>query len=133
LKKEIFKNKLEKHLKDISKITFLRSDVFDMPFKNNTVQTVLSFGVFHIFENPNALIKEIVRIIKPNAKLYLPGLCTDRKISKKYLNLLYKKGHVAKPLSSSETIKIVKDNGIVMTETKVIGGVLYILGRKANI
>jgi len=127
---KIGKDKLESVSKDILTITFLRSDALNMPFKESIVQTVLIFGVFHIFENPSKLIKEAVRILKPDGQLFLSSLCTDRKISEKYLNLLYKKGHVAKPLTSSEIIAIVENNGISITEKIVKGGMIYITGKK---
>ncbi len=41
-----------------------------------------------------------------------------RKISEKYLNLLHQKGRVAKPLSSSEIIEIIKNNGMSTTPKK---------------
>ena len=129
---KIGKKRLENASKDISAITFLHSDAFNMPFKDNTVQKVLSFGVFHIFENPSKFITEIVRILKPEGQLFLSSLCTDRKISEKYLNLLHQKGHVAKPLSSSEIIEIVKNNGISITEKTVKGGMLYLSGKKSQ-
>lgn len=122
--------KLESKTKDLSRITFLRSDALNMPFKDNIVQTILSFGVFHIFDNPAKLIKEAVRILKPDGKLFISSLCTDRKLSGKYLNLLHKKGHVAKPISSTEIIRIVEENGISINESKVKGGMIYISGMK---
>ena len=124
------KERLERTSKDISAITFLRSDALNMPFKNNIVQTVLSFGVFHIFENPSKFIEEIVRILKPEGQLFLSSLCTDRKISKKYLDFLYKKGHVAKPLTSSEIIEIIENNGISITKKTIKGGMIYLSGKK---
>jgi hypothetical protein len=52
-----------------------------------------------------------------------------RKISEKYLNLLYQKGRVAKLLSSSE---IIKNNGISITQKNVKGGMLYLSGKKSQ-
>ena len=127
---KIGKKRLESTSKDISAITFLRSDALNMPFKDNIVQTALSFGVFHIFENPSKFIEEIVRILKPKGQLFLSSLCTDRKISKKYLDFLYKKGHVAKPLTSLEIIEIVENNGISINEKIVKGGMIYLSGKK---
>jgi ubiquinone/menaquinone biosynthesis C-methylase UbiE len=88
---KIGKSRLESTSKDISAITFLRSNALNMPFKDNIVQTALSFGIFHIFENPSKLIKEIVRILKPEGQLFLSSLCTDRKISEKYLDFFIQK------------------------------------------
>jgi len=127
---KIGQNKLESTNKDISNITFLRSDALHMPFKDNTVQTVLSFGIFHIFENPTQLIQEAHRMLKNNGELFLSSLCTDRKLSKKYLGLLHKKGHVAKPLSAAEITAIVVENGFSIREKVIKGGMLYLSSRK---
>lgn len=117
----------------ISKINFLRSNALNMPFDDNTVDIVLNFGLFHIFDDPSLLIREIVRILRPNGKIFLTSLCTDRKFSAKYLNLLHKKGHVSKPLKSTEIKKIIKDNGIEILEYKIKGGMTYISGMKTPI
>ena len=127
---KIAKKKLENTSRDISPVTFLRSDALQMPFKDKTVQTVLSFGIFHIFNNPKELIKETVRILKPKGELFLSSLCTDRKISKKYLSFLHKKGYVAKPLASIEIVDIIEKNGISITEKIVKGGMVYLSGIK---
>ena len=125
---KIGKNKLEGLPGGIDSINFLRSDALNMPFKDNSVQTVLSFGIFHIFENPSQLINETKRLLNSDGQLFLTSLCTDRKLSGKYLNLLHKKGHVSHPLNSSEIIKIIEENGITITESKIKGGMIYISG-----
>jgi len=122
------KNRIENFDTGMSNITFLRSDALDMPFKDNSIQTVLMFGLFHIFNNSSELIQEIVRILKPEGQLFLTSLCSDRKLSAKYLNFLHKKGHVAKPLHSKEIKNIIEKNGIKITELKVIGGMTYVSG-----
>lgn len=127
---KIGKNKLKRLSGSVDSINFLRSDALNMPFKNSSVQTVLSFGIFHIFENPSQLIKEMTRILNPDGQLFLTSLCTDRKFSGKYLNLLHKKGHVSQPLNSSEIIKIIEENEITITESKIKGGMIYISGKK---
>jgi len=125
---KIGKNRIENICEDMSSITFLRLNALDMPFRDNTIQTVFSFGLFHIFENPSYLLQEIVRVLKPKGKLFLTSLCTDRKLSAKYLNLLHKHGHVSNPLNSTEIIDIIEKNGIKITEFIVKGGMVYISG-----
>jgi ubiquinone/menaquinone biosynthesis C-methylase UbiE len=124
------KNRIENISKDMSTIVFLRSNALDMPFKDNSIQTVLTFGLLHIFNDPSELLREIVRILKPNGQLFLTSLCTDRKLSAKYLNLLHKKGHVARPLNSEEIKSIIEKNGINITDFNVKGGMAYISGIK---
>ena len=122
------KNRIGNICEDTSTIKFLRSNALDMPFKESSIQTVLNFGLFHIFNNPSELIQEIVRILKPEGQIFLTSLCSDRKLSARYLNLLKKNGHVAKPLNSIEIKSIIEENGIKVTEFKVKGGMTYISG-----
>ena len=129
---KIGKNRIDNIREDMSGITFLRLNALDIPFKDNSIQTALNFGLFHLFEKPSELIKEIARILKPNGQLFLTSLCADRMLSAKYLNFLHKKGHVANPLSSSEIIHIIGESGIEITESKVIGGMAYVNGVKKS-
>ncbi len=62
---KIGKRRIEIKLNDLSNIKFLRADVLDMPFIDKSVQTVMSFGMFHIFENPALFIREMIRITEP--------------------------------------------------------------------
>jgi len=127
---KIGKNRIQNTGIDISEIKFLRSNALDMPFNDNTVDTVLNFGLFHIFNDPSLLIKEIVRILKPNGKIFLTSLCNDRMFSAKYLNFLQKKGHVAIPLKSTEIKSIIEENGVEILEFTTKGGMTYISGEK---
>jgi len=128
----IGKNRIEQINDNNSSIIFLRSDALNMPFKDNTVQTILNFGLLHIFDNPSLLLNEFVRILRPDGQLYLTCLCTDRKLSAKYLKLLYKKGHVAKPLKSTEIRNIIEKSGIKIDTFEIKGGMAYVSGIKNN-
>nr|WP_321408236.1 class I SAM-dependent methyltransferase [uncultured Carboxylicivirga sp.] len=127
---KIGKRRIQKTGLDISNINFLRSDALNLPFKDKMVDTVFSFGLFHIFNNPSSLINEIVRILKPNGKIFLTSLCNDRLLSAKYLSFLHKKGHVAVPLKSTEIKNIVENSGIDISEFIVKGGMTSITGIK---
>ena len=127
---KIGKKQIESISKNLSKITFLRTDALDLPFTNNSIQAVFSFGFLHIIDKPSKLIDELTRILEAEGKLYLTSLCTDRKLSNKYLNFLHRKGHVAKPLSSFEIIRIIEDNGFRIEESSIKGGMIYITAFK---
>ncbi len=125
------KQRIEQLQKNTSELTFLRSDALNMPFKDSTVETVLSFGIFHIFDEPLQLVKEMARIVNPGGQVFLTSLCTERKWSARYLRLLQKKGHVAEPLSAAAIRSLVEQGGISITSFKVIGGMVYVSGVKA--
>jgi ubiquinone/menaquinone biosynthesis C-methylase UbiE len=129
---KIGKKRIEVLNGNTSSISFLRADAFNMPFKDNSVQTVLSFGVLHIFDDPSGLILEFNRILKPNGQLSITCLCTDRKFSEKYLNFLHKKGHVSKPMGSMKIGRIIAENGFKIMKSKVKGGMMYITAQKQN-
>jgi len=122
------KQRIDKLQKDTSQITFLRSDAMNMPFKENALETVLSFGILHIFEKPLQLVKEMARIVKPEGQVFITSLCTERKWSARYLRLLQKKGHVAEPLSAAAIRNLVEQGGISITAFKVMA---YISGIKS--
>jgi len=127
---KIGKTRIERQNGNMSDITLLRSDALAMPFKDNTLGTILSFGILHIFPEPEALIREFVRILKPGGQIFLTSLCTDRLLSARYLKLLYKKGHVARPLSSTEITGLLKASGIKINAFGVKGGMAYASGVK---
>ena len=114
---KIGKNRIISANTESSNISFLRSDALNMPFVNKVIQTVLSFGFLHVIDSPSKLISEFNRILIPEGKLYLTSLCTDRTLSAKYLNFLHKKGHVAKPMNSTEIRRIIEDNGFRILES----------------
>jgi len=115
-----------------SNIQFIRADALSMPFNDTSVQTIFSFGFIHIMDKPHELINEFFRILVPRGKLYLTGLCTDRKFSSMYLRFLHKKGHVAKPMSSTEIELLIKDHGLEITNSTVIGGMCYLSAYKSQ-
>ena len=127
---KVGKQRLESNIETIKDITFLRSDALQMPFKSEMVQTLFCFGFMHILDNPNELVKELYRILHPGGKLYLTSLCNNRKLSGWYLNFLQKKGIVAKPLHSTDVVKILGSNGFKMLKTSVNGGMVYIIAGK---
>lgn len=127
---KIGKSRLVYNEPDLSKTTFLRSDALDMPFVNNSIQTILSFGFFHVINNSSDLMIEFSRILKSGGKLYITSLCTDRKLSAKYLNFLHKKKHVSQPLGSNEIIKIIEQNGFIVENSTIKGGMVYITAIK---
>jgi len=98
-----------------SNIRLVRANALHMPFKDNSLDVVLSFGLFHIFPNPAALIQEIRRILKPNGQLFLTSLCTN---------------HVAQALSAQQIEKIVEENEIQISKLTVKGGMTYLSGKK---
>ena len=123
----IGKTRIEHRCKGETNFTFLRADALNMPFVRESIDTLICIGFIHLLDDPAALIKEFRRILKRGGKLYLTSLCADRKFSARYLKFLYKKGHVSIPRRSSEIVQIVRENGFTELNSRVKGGIVYIV------
>lgn len=124
------KQKLQSLLPNLQTHHFLRADALNMPFKDGVVDTILSYGLLHIFDEPKQLLKEFYRILPTGGDLHMTVLCTDRRFSARYLNWLHKKGHVAKPMHSSQIIQLITEFGFQIMYRKVKGGMFYVSVRK---
>ncbi len=55
----------------ITNLTTAKGDAYDMPFENDSFDTVIIIRVMHHIEDPQKLIKELYRIIQPGGTLIL--------------------------------------------------------------
>ncbi len=56
---------------DISDVFFMRSDVFDLKFKKDSFDVVISNGVLHHTKNPRQALKNLVEVLKPGGHIVL--------------------------------------------------------------
>lgn len=126
----IGKSRIDEKLDDETNFTFLRADALHMPFIPESVDTLICIGFIHLLDDPAALVREFVRILKGSGKLYLTSLCNDRKFSARYLKFLHKKGHVSTPRNSTEIVHIIGENGFTEVKNHVKGGIVYITASK---
>ncbi len=123
---KIARKRLKTYGENFDAITFLRADALNLPFKDQSIHCLLSFGIFHIFDHSDALMREFGRVLRKGGHLYMTSLCADRRFSAWYLKLLQKKGHVAVPRSSPEILSVVEAAGFKIKESWVKGGMLYV-------
>lgn len=128
----IGKERVERLTGDDSGFTFLRSDALNLPFNDESIQTIICIGFIHVLEEPTLLLKELHRVLKVGGRLYLTSLCTDRKFSARYLKLLHKKGHVSMPSHSSEVIQQITEQGFTLINSHVKGGMVYVVTSKKD-
>ena len=126
----IGKERITRLTADDPGFTFLRSDALNLPFADRSIQTLICIGFIHVLNEPELLLKELLRVLKPGGSLYLTSLCTDRKFSARYLRLLHKKGHVSTPKHSSEVLQLVSGQGFKIVNSWVKGGMVYIQASK---
>ncbi len=57
--------------RNITNLTTVKGDAYNMPFEDNSFDTVIMIRVMHHIENPQKLIKELYRVTKPGGFLIL--------------------------------------------------------------
>ena len=58
-------------LKNFENITIMKSDIFNMPFKNNIFDKIWCSGVIHHTPNPEIALQKLIKVLKKNGKIYL--------------------------------------------------------------
>lgn len=108
---------------------FLQANAFEMPFTNNSFDSVVSFGTIHLFDDKEKFINEALRVLKPGGDFHFSTMVTERSFSKKYLDALHKRKEIGKPFSLNETLALFngKVNAISYT---LKGSMMFIKGVK---
>ncbi len=106
-----------------SNIKFSCADMFDLPFEDNSFDTVIASNVLHIIPHPEKAMAEIRRVLKPNGLLIAPTFLW-KKLS--FLSKIQKFFMLLKnfPLNAEwneETFKsFINDNGFTITKFQTI-------------
>ena len=83
-----------KKCKKSDKINFVKGDISNMPFNDNTFDVVVSLNVLHYVENMSGVLYEVQRIIKDN------GLITISDIRTSFMGLFLSPFRVTYPLKA---------------------------------
>jgi len=75
-------------------VAFVHADALDLPFKSGTFSTIVSFGLLHIFEQPEALMAELMRARADDGDLFATSLVANNWLGKRYLRALQGAGEV---------------------------------------
>lgn len=110
-------------------IQFIQADAFHLPFDDGAFDTVVSFGMIHLFDNKQAFVAEALRVLKPGGDFHCSSLTTDRPFSAKYLAALHKRGEVGTPLSAAEILTLFPA-GLHSISHRRTGSMVFINGRK---
>lgn len=98
---EAARNRLEKNAGGSmpDHVTLLHADVTDLPLRPEPIDTVLSMGMLHLFEDAGGHVDQLLRVLSPGGTLFATSLVTDRTVGRQYLRLLHRAGEVAAPLT----------------------------------
>ena len=87
-------------------IVLVLGDALALPFQDGAITTVSCPGLLHLFEQPESLVRELVRVLAPGGGLYLTSLVLrpERWLSARWLGMLHRQGEVAEPLTLDELL-----------------------------
>lgn len=95
-------------------IVLVLGDAFALPFRDGAIATVASPGLLHLFEQPENLVRELVRVLAPGGGLYLTSLVLrpERRLSARWLAMLERQGEVARPRTLDELLARLTGAGV---------------------
>jgi len=78
-------------------VTLLQADANDLPLRDESIDTVLSMGMLHLFDDTAGHVGELGRDLAPGGTLFAIGLVAEQWPGRAYLRLLHRAGEVAAP------------------------------------
>jgi ubiquinone/menaquinone biosynthesis C-methylase UbiE len=69
-----FASKQAKSTSVSDRLTFIKADVQQLPFEDNSFDAVFNLNVAHIIENPIKMFNEFERVLKPGGKVFIKDL-----------------------------------------------------------
>lgn len=89
-------------------IMLLQADANDLPLRDESIETVLSMGMLHLFEDVAGHVEELGRVLAPEGALFAMCLVAAQWPGRAYLRLLHRAGEVAPPRTFDEMRKAVE-------------------------
>jgi ubiquinone/menaquinone biosynthesis C-methylase UbiE len=83
-------------------IVFVHADALSLPFKSGALKTVISFGLLHIFEKPEVLLTELMRIRSEDGSLFATSLVANNRLGEWYLTSLKRAGEIGNVQSDNQ-------------------------------
>jgi len=80
-----------------SSATLLQADANDLPLRDENVETVLSMGMLHLFDDAAGHVAELGRVLAPGGALFAMALVAEQWPGRAYIHLLHRTGEVAAP------------------------------------
>jgi ubiquinone/menaquinone biosynthesis C-methylase UbiE len=81
-------------------IVFIQGDIFKLPFRNFSFDSVVSNGVIHIFDDKERILTELERVKSTRGIVSFSSLVGNNRLGRMYLSALRKSGEVATVHSS---------------------------------
>ncbi len=116
----------------IKNVLYIRGDVGNLPFANNTADILMTMNGFHAFPEKEKALSEITRVVKPGGSLlgcfYIKN---ERAFTDFFINNIYKKlGSFTPPFYDFDEVKDKWSNYFEFKEFRNIKSILYFSGVK---
>jgi SAM-dependent methyltransferase len=109
-------------------ITFLQGDILELPFRPQSLSSVISMGILHVLDNAQGMVQELSRVLSPGGTLSVSSLVLGRWLGDRYLDVLHRAGGVAAPRTPADVLALFSGTGLA-TEHRVRGNMLFIHAR----
>ncbi len=113
-------------------VAFLQADATALPFRSDSMATVLCHGAFHVFSSPSAVCAEWARVLHTGGWLYVSSLVHGRWLGDRYLGLLHRAGEITQPRIPGEFAGFVEAKFEGSAQLKALGNFAYLSLRKAG-
>jgi SAM-dependent methyltransferase len=115
-------------------VVFLQADVGDLPFRGDAFGAVLCPGMLHLFDDAEAITRELARVCHRDGRIHASSLVAERRIGRQYLSLLHRAGEVARPRRAADLLARLNGNGSGLAppvDARRLGSMLFVTARPA--
>lgn len=92
-------------------IILLQADLRDIPFREDSFQTILSMNVLHHYADVASLVMKLKNLLTHGGYIYLTSLVTNNRfIGDRYLNVLHNQGWLVSPRKNGELRKLLQES-----------------------
>ena len=126
----VAKTRLEGNGQKHENIKLFHADAFATPIESGNANIVNCFGFLHIFDNKEAILNEIHRLLDKNGQVNLSCLITGRKFSEKYMRFLRERKEFGELIDHAALLKLMGKSFVITSEHKK-GSMSYVAAKKA--
>ena len=110
----------------LERIVLLQADLDDIPFREDSFQTILSMNVLHHSPDVNTVLVSLKNLLTKSGHIYLTSLVkNNRLIGDQYLSLLRYMGWLAEPRKESDLRKLLQDSLKTSVKVWTVGNMAY--------
>jgi ubiquinone/menaquinone biosynthesis C-methylase UbiE len=109
---------------------FVQGDGLALPFAGGVFDTVMAWGMLHIFGSQAPFLAELERVAAPGARIALSALVlSNRGLGDRVLGMLHKNGEVAVPETGAAAARAFAER-FDADPPQQIGSMLFLTGRR---